>query len=246
MAAAAGREAEVGAGAAGGSSSDGGGGGGGGSMREELSNLSFEELQELQSKVGLKAYNRMVCDSGKEQRKERRQSLKKDRPMEMSSKQPVPFLRRPVAVKKGMLRDPRFDDLSGDYNPEIFDKTYAFLDDIRHKEKELIKRKLRKVKKPKSKQQLEYVLRRMTEQDKAQDHKRQQRERLNQFKQEQRQRVQQGSKPYFLKKSELKTMELADRYQALKRDGKLESFLGRKRKRNATKDRQKLPGRRAR
>ncbi|XP_078255010.1 ribosomal RNA processing protein 36 homolog isoform X2 [Rhinoraja longicauda] len=221
-------------------------GGSGGSMREELSNLSFEELQELQSKVGLKVYNQMVCDSGKEQRKEGRKALRKDRPLEMSSKQPVSFQRRPVAVKKGVLRDPRFDDLSGDYNPEIFDKTYAFIATIRNKEKELIKRKLRRVKKPESKQQLEYVLQRMTEQDKAQDHKRQQRERLNQFKQEQRQRVRQGSKPYFLKKSELRTMELADRYQALKQDGKLESFLGRKRKRNATKDRQKLPWRRAR
>ncbi|XP_051880726.1 ribosomal RNA processing protein 36 homolog [Pristis pectinata] len=218
----------------------------GGSVREELSTLSFEELQELQSKVGLKVYNQIVCDSGKEQHGGRHKCAQKDRPLEMSSKQPVPFLRRPAAVKKRVVRDPRFDDLSGNYNPEIFDKTYAFLAKVRSQEKELIKQKLRRVKKEQSRQQLEYVLQRMMEQDKAQERARQQRERMKQFKQEQRQRVQQGSKPYFLKRSEQRTLALADKYQALKRSGKLESFLGKKRKRNATKDRRKLPGARAR
>jgi len=33
------------------------------------------------------------------------------------------------------LRDPRFDDLSGEYKPEIFEKTYKFIDDIKHREK---------------------------------------------------------------------------------------------------------------
>ncbi|XP_072912364.1 ribosomal RNA processing protein 36 homolog [Hemitrygon akajei] len=219
---------------------------GGGSVREELSTLSFEELQELQSKVGLKVYNQIVCDSGKEQQKQQQKCSQKDGPLEMSSKQPMPFLRRPAAMKKRVVRDPRFDDLSGDYNPEIFDKTYAFLTEVRSKEKEIIKRKLRKVKKEKSKKQLEYVLQRMTDQEKAQEHTRQQRERMKQFKQEQRQRVQQGSKPYFLKKSELRTLALADKYRLLKRSGKLENFLEKKRKRNATKDRRKLPGARAR
>lgn len=36
-----------------------------------------------------------------------------------------------------VARDPRFDDLSGEYNPEVFDKTYQFLDDIRAREKEV-------------------------------------------------------------------------------------------------------------
>lgn len=36
-----------------------------------------------------------------------------------------------------VARDPRFDDLSGEYNAEVFDKTYQFLNDIRAKEKEV-------------------------------------------------------------------------------------------------------------
>lgn len=36
-------------------------------------------------------------------------------------------------------------------------------------------------------------------------------------------------------------MELAEKYSELKKSGKLENFLSKKRKRNATKDRRKLP-----
>lgn len=87
----------------------------------------------------------------------------------MSAKVRVPFLRQVVPIskkvregqeqhflKRGRLdklfvffllfpkvaRDPRFDDLSGEYNPEIFDKTYQFLNDIRAKEKEVCNMKL--------------------------------------------------------------------------------------------------------
>ena len=36
-------------------------------------------------------------------------------------------------------------------------------------------------------------------------------------------------------------LQLAEKYEQLKRSGKLENFLTKKRKRNATKDRKKLP-----
>lgn len=38
-----------------------------------------------------------------------------------------------------------------------------------------------------------------------------------------------------------KKLQLAEKYQDLKRSGKLENFLSKKRKRNAVKDRRKLP-----
>lgn len=86
--------------------------------------------------------------------------------MEISAKRPAPFLRQVVAVRKPVseeklqitlsssllfetlilslflfftqtLRDPRFDDLSGEYKPEIFEKTYKFINDIKHREKEV-------------------------------------------------------------------------------------------------------------
>lgn len=38
-----------------------------------------------------------------------------------------------------------------------------------------------------------------------------------------------------------KKLQLAEKYQELKKSGKLENFLSKKRKRNAGKDRRKLP-----
>lgn len=38
-----------------------------------------------------------------------------------------------------------------------------------------------------------------------------------------------------------KKLQLAERYEELKKSGKLENFLSKKRKRNAGKDRRKLP-----
>lgn len=35
------------------------------------------------------------------------------------------------------FRDPRFDDLSGEYKPEIFESTYKFINDIKLREKEV-------------------------------------------------------------------------------------------------------------
>ena len=36
-----------------------------------------------------------------------------------------------------MQRDPRFDDLSGDYKEEYFERNYSFLKDIKSREKEV-------------------------------------------------------------------------------------------------------------
>lgn len=36
-----------------------------------------------------------------------------------------------------MVRDPRFDDLSGEYKPEIYEQTYKFISDIKQREKEV-------------------------------------------------------------------------------------------------------------
>jgi ribosomal RNA-processing protein 36 len=50
-----------------------------------------------------------------------------------------------------------------------------------------------------------------------------------------------GKKPFFLKKSVRRQLELAKRYKELKESGRLEKYLARKRKRNAQRDRRQLP-----
>lgn len=43
--------------------------------------------------------------------------------------------------------------------------------------------------------------------------------------------------------AEKKKLQLAEKYEQLKKSGQLENFLSKKRKRNAGKDRRKLPSR---
>ncbi|XP_028903332.1 ribosomal RNA processing protein 36 homolog [Ornithorhynchus anatinus] len=164
----------------------------------------------------------------------------------MSSKSPVPFLRRVVPGSKKVRRDPRFDDLSGTYRPEVFDKTYAFLNDIRTKEKKLVEKQLKRCRQAEEKERLQKLLNHMTQQEEAQQERQRQHEQHLALKREQRAQAQRGCKPFFLKKSERRQLELADKYQELKRSQKLESFLSRKRRRNAGKDRRRLPPGKAR
>uniref|UniRef100_A0A3B5AY62 rRNA biogenesis protein RRP36 n=1 Tax=Stegastes partitus TaxID=144197 RepID=A0A3B5AY62_9TELE len=197
---------------------------------DKLSSMSFEDIMALQNKVGTKVYNQVTVLVGPHARWTFDRLLTAGvcvcdfRPMEISAKKPAPFLRQVVPVRKPTLRDPRFDDLSGEYKPEIFEKTYKFINDIRHREKEVRE-----------------GLKSAENQERARKSREQQRERELQFRREQRERANQGAQPFFLKKSEKKKLQLAEKYQELKKSGKLDSFLSKKRKRNAGKDRRKLP-----
>lgn len=216
------------------------------SLPRDMSTLSFEELLELQSRVGTKAYKQLVvANSTKKQGSRPRVQnacvADKHRPLEMSAKVRVPFLRQVVPVNKKVARDPRFDDLSGEYNPEVFDKTYEFLDGIRAKEKELVRKQLKKHRSGEEREKLQQLLQRMEQQEMAQQERKRQQELRLTLKRERRARAQQGHRPYFLKKSEQRQLALAEKFKELKRSKKLESFLSRKRRRNAGKDRRHLP-----
>ncbi|TNN37020.1 Ribosomal RNA processing protein 36 [Liparis tanakae] len=91
------------------------------------------------------------------------------------------------------------------------------------------------------KEDLKFLLKKMDNQERARKSREEQRERELQFKRERRERANQGARPFFLKSSDKKKLELADKYEELKKSGKLETFLSKKRKRNAGKDRRKLP-----
>ncbi|XP_036763158.2 kelch domain-containing protein 3 isoform X5 [Manis pentadactyla] len=210
------------------------------------SNMSFEELLELQSQEGTKTYKQSVARNSTKKQGSRPPIQNvcvadKHRPLEMSAKVRVPFLRQVVPISKKVARDPRFDDLSGEYNPEVFDKTYQFLNDIRAKEKKLVKKQLKKHHSREKHEKLQQLLQRMEQQELAQQEQKRQQELRLALKRERRAQAQQGRRPYFLKKSEQRQLALAEKFKELKRSKKLDSFLNRKRRRNAGKDRRHLP-----
>ncbi|KAM8947201.1 ribosomal RNA processing protein 36 homolog [Pelodytes ibericus] len=208
----------------------------------ELSTMSFEELIHLQNKVGTKHFYRTAQGAGRDRHLDtNRLQLDRHEPLETSSKEFVPFLRKVTRSKKEMRRDPRFDDLSGEYKPEVFEKTYRFLDDVKKQERETIQKKMKKVRNPELKDKLDHLLRRMDQQEKATLKNQKLRERELEFKKEQREQAQKGKKPFYLKKGALRRLELADKFTELRKQGKLEHFLSKKRKRNSNKDRKRLP-----
>lgn len=95
------------------------------SIRQELSNLTFEELEELKQKMGLTLYNEaMFGTTTKKQlsKKKQMQLFKrenKNRPREISSRSRAPPVREVVHVKKVVKRDPRFDESCGELNTEV-------------------------------------------------------------------------------------------------------------------------------
>uniref|UniRef100_A0A3Q2D8R8 rRNA biogenesis protein RRP36 n=1 Tax=Cyprinodon variegatus TaxID=28743 RepID=A0A3Q2D8R8_CYPVA len=203
-----------------------------------LSNMPFEEVMKLQQKVGTKAFNEVAFSS------RRHGAVMFDfRPMEISAKKAPSFLRQVIPIKKSTRRDPRFDSLSGEYKPEIFEKTYKFINDLKHREKEVRKPKglLSCMRGAANILFLYCPLFLQENQEKARQTREQQRERELQFKKQQRERASRGERPFFLKKSEKKKLQLAEKYLDLKKSGKVEKFLSKKRKRNAVKDRRKLP-----
>ncbi|XP_026852816.2 ribosomal RNA processing protein 36 homolog [Electrophorus electricus] len=209
---------------------------------KDLSEMSFEKVLQLQNKMGTKAYKKIAYGTMKNrQTGETVKQLSKHRPQEISAKKTVPFLRKVVPVKKTILRDPRFDDLSGEFKPEVFNQTYKFINEIRQREAEMVKKKMKKVKSNIKREELKYLLQRMENQERGRQRQEQYRQKDLQFKRKQRELVQQGHRPFYLKKSDKKKLELAEKYSQLKKGGKLENFLSKKRKRNAIKDRRRMP-----
>ncbi len=50
-----------------------------------------------------------------------------------------------------------------------------------------------------------------------------------------------GKKPFYLKKSDKRRAELLQKYEELKKGGKLENYMAKRRKKNAAKDHRYVP-----
>lgn len=216
-------------------------------LKEELSDIPFCELEELKHRVGSKRYNEAIHGLFDKKGTNATKSLKrenKNRPRELSSKKPVPRLRQVIPVKKRMARDPRFDELSGSFNQEMFDKAYSFLDDVKANEKKQLQKEMQKTKHPERKHQLESLLKRMDQQEATKKAAAQKREVERKRKTAELELVKQGKTPYYLKKSDKKKLELAEKFKKLKSSGKLQQYLKKKGKKNTSKERKKMPHRR--
>ncbi|XP_074570694.1 uncharacterized protein LOC141827373 [Curcuma longa] len=171
----------------------------------------------------------------------------KNSPMEMSSKVWVPTYREVIQVPKKLVRDPRFDSLSqGTFDPEGFRKRYSFLVEEEYpKEKERLKKLIKKSKDPnvieESTNQLSLIDKRI----KSWFGKSPESKILSEHIKKEREAAKKGKRPYYLKKSEIRERKLIKKYNELKAVGKLDSYIEKRQKRNASKDHRYMPYRRS-
>lgn len=177
-------------------------------LKRSLAHVSFEQLAEVQSKMGMKEFSKAraggvdktestknvrsvskaqiledvkgaVSKLDKGARIRRKKSdmkrASKHSPMEVSSKRAVGRFREVVELNKPKVRDPRFEKLSGHFNQDLFEKSYAFLDDYKQSEQELLRKQIKKTKNPEHREELQQLLLKMTTREaSAQEAKRKQ------------------------------------------------------------------------
>lgn len=186
--------------------------------------------------------SRLIADNKKSSVKEGRSN--KNAPAVMKSNKPVRRLRIDADNTTRKSRDPRFAEGSGNLSHDKFLQAYSFLDKYQEDEINDITKSIKKVKDPDDQGVLKAELfkrkQEMTERRRSLKIK----ERLSVSRAEEREKFKNGKMPYHLGRNAKKVIALEQRFDELKGEGKLNSFLLKKRKKNANKDHRWLPSRR--
>ncbi|XP_014205890.1 ribosomal RNA processing protein 36 homolog [Copidosoma floridanum] len=210
-------------------------------IREELSNMSFEELQKLKEKIGTKIYNATLFGPKKAKRLATAfKRINKNRPREESAKKPVTRFREIVPVKKTRSRDPRFDSLCGEFNEKAFKNSYQFLHEYRKNDLEQLKKQLETEEDPKQIKKIKYLVQRLENQIREVEKKIEREAKEREEKGEIKTSIKQGEKPVFKRKSEKRIESLVSQFEELKNSGRLKKHIKRLKKKNSKKDRQRL------
>jgi len=205
---------------------------------EEMEKASAEthiKKQRKQLKTELKDLEEEMTKSNKGKGKRKPKIKRREQrlcPSEVPiSKLPVEEPRLVIQKKTGFTRDPRFDNLSGDLSKERHLWWYKFLKGMRAGEKAEIKKELRKERDPERKEQLRSLLHRMKTQEFSAEQRGERLKLREDFMKEQIGRMNEGQRPFFLKKSQEKQMFMVNQYQKLKEMGKLDVYMQRRQRR---------------
>ncbi|CAK1552353.1 unnamed protein product [Leptosia nina] len=192
-------------------------------IRQELSTMSFEDLQKLKEKVGAKVYKEVVFGKNTINKSEDKPRVfkreNKNRPREMSAKKPVKMQLDIGPVQKREARDPRFDPLCGTFDKKQFSRDYGFITDMQMNDMKAIKRELKACTDPDKQLQLRRLLQRLK--DKLRSSKKEKKEQETRGKEIEQveEELRQGRQPHFKNKSEMRVESLVKQYEELKKEG---------------------------
>ncbi|XP_074597206.1 ribosomal RNA processing protein 36 homolog [Brevipalpus obovatus] len=215
------------------------------------SSLSLDELLKMREKLNRHVYSELIF--GPKSEDDDGNTIKSHpigpqrranhhRPREESSKIPPKGIPQifPVSKNKVVYRDPRFEETAGAYNEKIFKKRYEFLNEIRHKERSKLAKELESERDPERRGKIATLVQKFDNQEKSEQAKKEKEELIKKLKDEKRKELGTKKKLIYLNKTEIKKAELIAKFRELKKSGKLQKYLERKRKRNAAKDRKKI------
>merc|ERR1712243_111915 len=111
-----------------------------------------------------------------------------------------------------MRRDPRFDNLSGDFERGIFRQNYGFISDLKRKELKQLKDELKEADDENTRDKIKFLIQRIENQLREESRVCEQDKAIDEERQIQRQRLMEGKKPFYMKKSDKRKLELAQRF----------------------------------
>ncbi|XP_038971540.1 ribosomal RNA processing protein 36 homolog isoform X2 [Phoenix dactylifera] len=209
-------------------------------LERELADVPFEEL------LKARADGSHISRPPKSAPNSKPGRANKNRPMEVSSKVRMGRFREVIQAPKRVVRDPRFESLCGTLDTEGFRKRYNFLFEVElPAEKEKLQKLIKKSKDPNVIEELKNHISWIDKQLKSGPRKSAESGILSEHIKKEREAAKRGKQPYYLKKSEIRKRKLINKYDELKAEGKLDSFIEKRRKKNASKDHRYMPYRRS-
>nr|CAG4638756.1 EOG090X0E8U [Cyclestheria hislopi] len=209
-------------------------------IKKELSELSFEELQKLKESLGEKKFSQAMGSKAINKEVVYKRA-NKNRPREMSSKSRPTKLKPAIDVPKSFRRDPRFDPLCGDYSENKFHRHYEFVYEMKEEELEKLKEQLKEETDPKKIQKIKYLIERIKNQLSIEKKRKEELEKKKLERDSQIAAMKEGKSPHFTTKRELRMKSLKEKFHKLKEEGKLDSYMAKKRKRIAQKEKKRMP-----
>ena len=160
---------------------------------------------------------------------------------EMHSKMTLPKADILPSLQK--RRDPRFDNLSGKLDTDLFEKSYSFLKDYQADETKKLRELIRKEKDIDLKEKMQNQLSKMVDRQATEASLKRRQEIKRDHKRKEKELVSKGKNPFFLKKSDQKKLELIDKFKHLSESPKaLAKAMEKRRKRNSAKEKKTMLG----
>ncbi|XP_075266284.1 ribosomal RNA processing protein 36 homolog [Convolutriloba macropyga] len=111
-----------------------------------------------------------------------------------------------VNKKKGFSRDPRFDNLSGNFDAEFFDENYKFLNELKDNEMRELQKEEKEAGTEEERKNISRLVQKFKEEKRARNKREVTREIVSKNLDEQIAQLEEGKKPYYMKKSKLKEL----------------------------------------